>query len=38
METFFKAVLAGLTLLLCFYSTTVAMSFMTALDSAPLAF
>jgi hypothetical protein len=38
MKTVCKAVLAGLTFLLCFYSTTVAMSVVTALDSAPLAF
>ncbi len=38
MKIFCKAVLAGLTFLLCFYSTTIAMSVMSALDSAPLAF
>ncbi len=38
MKTFCKAVLASLTFLLCFYSTTIAMSVLAALDSAPLAF
>ena len=38
MRIFCKVVLATLTFLVCFYSTTVAVSIIFALDSAPLTF